>query len=163
MDYFIKYWPYLLGVSVIISGYIVLFILPQLRKNDMKNVYQSLAEPRVLVQHSEWESDYMARYERERRRYLDSGNRWAVVQPPVIFFPLNAAFEVEWFGEKHHISTIGLTYDEYLTAALAFQRKLKSIRDKHVYGEFGNEKMMQTTRNQKQLDPNKIWLRDYSN
>lgn len=145
------------------AAYITFVLLPRLRKNDMKNVYQSLAEPRVLVQHSEFESDYLARYEREKKRYIDSGNRWAIIQVPVIFFPMNAAFEVEWFGQKYYQSTIGLTYEEYLAAALDFQRKMKSIRDQHVYGEFGTAKMMEITRNQQTLNPNKIWLKDYSN
>ena len=157
MDYFIKYWPFILGAAVVMAGYITFIFLPQLRKNDTKNVYQSLAEPKVLIQHNELETDYVARYERERMRYIDSKNRWAIVQPPVIFFPLNAAFEVTWFGEKHHISTIGLTYEEYLIAGVQFQRKLKEIRDKHVYGQFGTEKLIETTRHQKPVNPDRLW------
>jgi len=162
MDYFLKVWPFILGGALLIAAYITLVVLPKMYKNDLKNVYQSLAEPKVLIQHSEFETDYNVRYERECMRYRDSKNRWAIVQVPVIYFPLNAAFEVEWFGEKHHPSTIGLTYEEYLVEAVNFQRKLKAIRDRHVYGQFGTKKMMQTTRNQQELNPNKIWLKDFN-
>lgn len=157
MDYLIQHWILILGIAIVMAAYITFILLPQIRKNDVKNVYQSLAEPKVLIQHNELETDYIARYERERMRYLDSKNRWAIVQPPVIFFPLNAAFEVTWFGEKHHVSTIGLTYEEYLTAAILFQRKLKEIRDKHVYGQFGSKELIEITRQQKTIDPNKLW------
>jgi len=162
MDYLTQYWQLILGVALIMAGYITFVLLPQLRKNDVKNVYQSLAEPKVLIQHSELERDYVQRYERERARYLDSKNRWAIIQPPVIFFPINSAFEVSWFGEKHHVSTIGLTYEEYLTAAILFQRKLKEIRDKHVYGKLGSKKMIEITRHQKPADTDKFWQNTFN-
>lgn len=157
MDYLIQNVYWILGVATVMAGYITFILLPQLRKNDTKNVYQSLAEPKVLIQHSELETDYMARYERERMRYLDAKNRWAIVQPPVIYFPINMAFRVTWFGADHYVSTIGMTYEEYVIEALRFQRKLKEIRDKHVYGQFGTEKLIETTRKQQPANPDRLW------
>lgn len=157
MDYFVKYWPLILGAAIVMAGYITFILLPQLRKNDVKNVYQSLSEPKVLIQHNEMETDYIARYERERMRYLDAKNRWAIVQPPVIYFPINMAFKVTWFGAEHYVSTIGMTYEEYVIEALQFQRKLKEIRDKHVYGQFGTEKLIETTRKQQPANPDRLW------
>lgn len=157
MNFILEYWQLILGIAAMLFGYVVLILRPQLRENDTKNIYQSLAEPRVLIQYSELEKDYQARYERERMRYLDARNRWAIIQTPVIYFPMNACFEVEWFGEKHYPSTIGLSYDEYQMAAITFQRKLKAIWDKKTGAAFGTKEMMEMTRQQKPFNPEKLW------
>lgn len=156
MDYLLANWQLILGIAVVMAAYITFVLLPQLRENDVKNVYQHAGTPRLILQVSELEKDYWMRVEREKRRYIDSKNRWAVIQTPLIYFPLNTAFEFEWFGEKHHRSTIGLSYDEYLTAGLAFYLEMKSIWDKKVYGQFGMNTLMET-KNQQPLNPEKIW------
>lgn len=157
MDHIIDFWPLYLGIAVVLFGYVFLVLLPQLRENDVKNKYQHAGEPRLLLQASELEKDYWTRFEREKMRYLDSRNRWAVVQTPVIPFPMNTAFEFEWFGKKYHTSTIGLSYAEYLQAGLRFYAQMRAIWDKEVYGQFGMKEMMETTRNQIPVDPDKLW------
>jgi len=157
MKFLIEYWPLILGVAVMIFGYVLLILLPQLRENDVKNVYQHAGEPRIIWQNSELEKDYWTRFEREKMRYIDSRNRWATVQTPVIPFPMNCAFEHEWFGKKYHVSTVGLSYAEYMRAGQIFYQKMQAIWDKEVYGEHGMKTMMETTKKQIPVDPDKIW------
>lgn len=157
MDFILEYWILILGVAAMLFGYVALILLPQLRENDVKNKYQHAAEPRILWQTSELEKDYWARFEREKLRYMDARNRWATVQTPVIPWPMNTAFEFEWFGKTYHISTIGLSYAEYMRAGLAFYQKMHAIWDKEVYGEFGMDQLMEKTKNQKTVNTDKIW------
>lgn len=156
MDFIRDYWILILGVALMLFGYVWLILYPQLRENDVKNKYQSAAEPRILFQDSELEKGYSARFERERMRYMDAKNRWAMVQTPVIFFPMNTAFKIDWFGQTHHISTIGLSYTEYLFAGVRLYAKLRAIWDKEVYGQFGVKELMETKK-QTPVDPDRLW------
>ena len=157
MEFIREYWPLILGAAVICFGYVWLVLLPQLRENDVKNVYQHVAEPKIVMQVSEMETDFWARCEREKMRYLDSKNRWAIVQTPVIPFPINTAFEFEWFGEKHYRSTVGLSYAEYLVAGIQFYSEMRAIWDKKTTEHVGMQKMMELTRNQQPLTEDRLW------
>lgn len=157
MSFIIEYWLLILGVAAMLFGYVLLILLPQLRENDVKNKYQHAGEPRLLLQSSELEKDYWTRFEREKMRYIDSKNRWATVQTPVIPFPMNCAFEVEWFGKKYHRSTVGLSYTEYLAAGVRFYAEMRAIWDKETYSQFGMKTMMETTKQQKPVDADKLW------
>lgn len=157
MSFIIEYWQAIVGLALMLLGYIVLILLPELRKNDIKNVYQHAGEPRLLIQASELEKDFWARYERERMRYIDSKNRWATVQTPVIPFPINTAWEFQWFGKTYHESTVGLSYSEYLLAGVRFYHQMRAIWDKEVYSSFGTKEMMEAIKNQKPVDVDKLW------
>lgn len=157
MEFIREYWILILGLAVLLLAYVFLILVPQLRENDLKNVYQHAGEPRIILQSSELETDYWARYERERMRYLDSKNRWATVQTPVIPFPMNCAFEFQWFGQKHPISTVGLSYMDYLLASVRFYAKMRAIWDQQVYASFGMKEMMEKTKQQQPVDPDKLW------
>ncbi len=156
MDYLISNYQWILGIAAVMAAYITFVLLPQLKENDVKNVYQHAGKPILMLQVSELEKDYWARVTREQRRYIDSGNRWAVIQTPVVYFPYNSAFEFEWFSVKYHRSTIGLSYDEYLVAGLAFYREMKAIWEQKAYGQFGMDTLMQA-KNQQAINPEKIW------
>ena len=157
MSFIIEYWLLILGVAAMLFGYVLLILLPQLRENDVKNKYQHAGEPRLLLQSSELEKDYWTRFEREKMRYIDSRNRWATVQTPVIPFPMNTAFEFEWFGKTYHTSTVGLSYAEYLLASIRFYNQMRAIWDKETYSQFGMKTMMETTKQQKTVDADKLW------
>lgn len=157
MDFIIEYWILILGVAALIFGYVFLILIPQLRENDLKNVYQHAGEPRMIWQTSELEKDFWTRYERERMRYMDSKNRWATVQTPVIPFPMNTAWEFRWFGKVYHVSTVGLSYSDYLLAGVRFYHQMRATWDKEVYNEFGTKEMMETIKNQKPVDTDKLW------
>lgn len=157
MDHLREFWPLYLGIAVALFGYVLLVLLPQLRENDTKNRYQHAGEPRMLLQTSELEKDFWTRFEKEKMRYLDSKNRWATVQTPVIPWPINTAFEFEWFGQKYHRSTIGMSYGEYLIAAVRFYNEMKAIWDKETYTQFGMKEMMEKTRQQIPINPDNLW------
>lgn len=157
MSFIIEYWQAIVGVALLLLGYVVLILLPELRKNDVKNVYQHAGEPRLLIQASELEKDFWARFEREKLRYLDSKNRWATVQTPVIPFPMNTAFEHVWFGKKYHVSTIGLSYADYLAAGVRFYGQMRAIWEKEIVTQFGNDTLMQNVKNQTPVQPENIW------
>lgn len=159
MAFIVEFWPIILGAAVLIAVYVVLILIPQLRENDLKNVYQHAGEPRLIMQTSEQEKNFWARYERERMRYLDSKNRWATVQTPVIPFPLNTAWEFQWFGQKYHVSTVGLSYSEYLLAGVRFYHQMLAIWDKEVCSEFGINNLMQNVKNQTPVDVDRLWQR----
>lgn len=157
MSFIIEYWQLIVGVALLLLGYVVLILLPELRKNDIKNVYQHAGEPRLLLQASELDKNFWATVEREKLRYLDSKNRWAVVQTPVIPFAINTSWEFQWFGKKYHITTIGLSYAEYLAAGVRFYNEMRIIWEKEIYSQFGTDKLMETAKQQKPVQPENIW------
>jgi len=149
MAFLLQYWEIVVAAAAFIFGYVFLFLIPQLRESDLKNIYQHAGEPRLLLQASELEKDFWTRYERERLRYMDSKNRWATVQTPVIPFPLNTAWEFQWFGKTYHTSTVGLSYSEYLLAGIRHYHQMRTIWDKEVCAAFGTKEMMETIKSQK--------------
>ena len=157
MHFILEHWQLILGIAAIMGLYIRFWLLPIMRKNDVKNVYQHAARPCLILQINGEDKEFWARVEREQLRYLDSKNRWALVQPPVIYFPYHCAFEFEWFGQKYHRSTTNMSYDEYLFAGIAFYHEMVEIWDKQVYGKHGMQNMMQMTRNQKPVDGDRLW------
>lgn len=157
MNFILEYWQLIVGLALLLFGYVALILIPELRKNDVKNVYQHLAEPRLLLQVSELEKDFWSRFEKEKLRYLDSKNRWATVQTPVIPFPMNTAFEHVWFGKKYHVSTIGLSYADYLVAGVRFYHQMRTIWEREVCSTFGTEKLMEAVKKQTPVDPDKLW------
>ncbi len=157
MDYLINNYQWILGIAAVISVYITFVLLPQLKENDVKNVYQSLGEPYLLWQQNDRETDYWGRYEREKMRFIDSKNRWAVIQTPVIPFPMNFAWEFEWFGEKHYASTIGLSNAEYQRAGIRFLNQMEAIWYQKTAAQFGTKEIMEIAKNQKPINPEKIW------
>jgi len=157
MEFLIAYCQLIVGAALILFGYVALILLPELRKNDVRNIYQHAGEPRLLIQSSELERDFWAKFEREKKRYLDAGNRWAVRQTPVIPFPMNTAWEFEWFGHKYHKTTIGLSYSEYLIAAVRHYHEMKGIWEKEVYTTFGTKDLMEKVKNQQPANPENLW------
>ena len=159
MPFLVEFWPIIVGAAVLIAVYIVLILIPQLRENDLKNVYQHAGEPRMIWQASELEKDFWTRYERERLRYIDSRNRWATVQTPVIPFPMNTAWEFQWFGQKYHTSTVGLSYTDYLLAGVRYYAQMRTIWDKEVYASFGTKEMMEQIKHQQPVNVDHLWQR----
>lgn len=157
MKFVLEYWQLILGCALLIFAYVFLVLIPQLRENDVKNVYQHSGEPRLLLQTSELEKTFWTKYERERMRYMDAKNRWATVQTPVIPFPMNTAWEFQWFGKNYHISTVGLSYSEYLLAGVRFYHQMRTIWDRETCNAFGTKAMMEEVKGQKPVDVDKLW------
>jgi len=157
MSFIIQYWQLIVGVAILLFGYVVLILLPELRKNDLKNKYQHAGEPRMIWQTSELEKDFWVRVQREQLRYMDSKNRWATVQTPVIPFPINTAFSHTWFGKEYHVSTIGLSYADYMLAGVRFYNQMRAIWEKEVVTQFGNDTLMKEVKQQTPVNPDNIW------
>lgn len=156
MEFILEYWIAILGVAVLILGYIFIVLIPELRRNDTKNIYQNLGEPRMIWQTSELDTGFWARYEKERMRYIDSGNKWAVVQTPVIPFPYNTAWEFKWFGKVYHVTTVGLSYGDYLLAGVRFYHKMRKVWDQEVYSQLGVQQLMESKK-QTPVNPDTLW------
>jgi len=152
-----EYWIAIAGIAALIFGYVLLILIPQLRENDTRNIYQNLGEPRMIWQVSELEKDFWTRYERERMRYIDSRNRFAIVQAPIIPFPYNTAWEFRWFDKTYHLSTVGLSYGDYLMAGVRFYHQMRKVWDEQVYTSFGTKEMMEKIKDQKPVDPDRLW------
>lgn len=131
------------------------YILPLVNANELKRQYQSAAEPTIIHQVGENDDEFWARVQRERARYEGSGNRWALKQSPVIPFPFNRAFEIDWFGEKHLLSTIGMGKAEYFAAANRTYNTLLAKWQRETGHAFGDDATM-AANGQKPFDGN-IW------
>ena len=154
------FWPILLLVAVIVLGYVFIILIPKIRENKVKVKYQSLAEPKIFWQNSIVGGDYLAEYEKEKMRYVSAGNLLAAVQTPVIFFPRNAEFEFEWFGEIHRPSTVNLSEEQYMMAGVAFYKKMKIIWDTNLGIAYGTREMIRITQGQKKevlSDDSDLW------
>ncbi len=115
------------------------FILPLIAENSLKGQYQSMAEPILMLQDFETQGDFWKRVERSRERFRQSGNRFAEKQSPIVAIPYNGYFEVDWFGEKYSLDTVGLGRMEYLIAAMSLYKTLFSVWAKNVYGVHGEK------------------------
>jgi len=155
------YWTKFLIIAGIILLIIVWNWVVKLRKqmalNDLKNSYQHAGEPILLLQGGESDDEYWMRYKRERARYVEAGNPWALRQNPVVPFPFNSKFRVEWFDKVYYPSTVGLKFGTYLQSAESFYFELKRQWDKEIYGSFGDDVLMQKSKGQKEFDPETVW------
>ena len=131
------------------------YILPILARNEMQREYQSAAEPTMVHQVGENDDEFWARVQRERARYEGSGNVWSLKQNPVIPFPFNRCFTIEWFDKKHSLSTVGMGKAEYFAAANRTYNMLLAVWQKETGSEFGDDATMQAN-GQKPFDGN-IW------
>lgn len=150
----------ILGTLVLIGVVLFLFyrlvILPMARENDLKNQYQNLAEPRLITQAGETDNEFWARVNREKQRFIQSGNNWALKQVPVIPIPFDSVFTIKWFGQDYSYSTIGIGYREYNRQAMLIYDQLYTIWQAKVFGKFG-EHIVYSAKGQEPFDPNNLW------
>ena len=149
---------YTLLIIGIVFGACVFFyrvwILPLLAQNALKAQYQSAAEPTIIHQVGENDDEFWARVQRERARYEQSGNTWALKQNPVIPFPFNRVFTIEWFDKSIPLSTVGMGKAEYFAAANRTYLELLAIWQRET-NVFGQEAVFQAN-GQKPFDGN-VW------
>ena len=131
-----------------------IYIAPLLAQNELKRQYQSAAEPTIIHQAGENDDEFWARVKRERARYEQSGNAWSLRQNPVIPFPFNRVFVIEWFDKPIHLSTVGMGKAEYFAAANRTYNELLSIWQKET-SVFGQDAVAQAN-GQKPFDGN-VW------
>lgn len=150
------------AVAGIIFGGIIFFyrafVLPLIRLNQLKNDYQSAAQPRLMEQVGENDDEFYQRVERERARFLDSGNKWAVKQIPVIAIPQNQAFTIDWFGTDYKYSTVGLGQMEYHRMAFEIYVQLYEVWSRET-SVFGSEKVA-LANGQKPFDIKQTWTKN---
>ncbi len=142
MKFLIENWPFFAVGFVLAVLYIQVVLMPNVRRNQKKITYQSLAEPRLFWDNGE--ADYWERFRLERSRYIGSGNNIARVQVPLIPFPRDSKFEVKWFDKTHYVSTVGLRPDEYSIAGVRFLNKLKEEWDRELLSKFDMDILMRT-------------------
>ncbi len=151
------YWFIVVAALLYFAWYVLDVVIPAVKENDLKNSYQNVGEPKLIFQHSETAAEFWAIVERERARYVESGNKWAQKQSPVIPFPCQASFSVEWFGREYNLNTIGLGQREYYRAGIAFYDVLLAEWQRQVFGKFGEETLMKEVKGQDPFDPVKVW------
>lgn len=146
----------------IITGMIIfwyrVYYLPGARLNGQKRQYQSAAEPSKMEQVGENDREFYERVQRERARYVDAGNNWALKQNPVIAIWRNRAFTIVWFGKEYDYSTVGLSQMDYHRAAQTIYTQLSEIWSRET-NIFGDDTFAQAT-GQKPFDANKTWVTD---
>ena len=113
------------------------YVAPLFAENEMKRGYQSAANPQLVLQSCEMDTDFWAKVQRERARYEQSGNKWALEQNPVIPFPFNREFSFQWFEKRFDVSTVGLGQREYLAAAMRQYDECLKIWQQKTGKEFG--------------------------
>lgn len=132
------------------------YVLPGIRLNALKNEYQNIAQPRLFTQAGETDTEFWQRVQRERARFIDVKNTWAVKQIPVIAILFNQSFVITWFGKEYPYNTVGLGQMEYNQMAFEIYCQLFAVwsREISVHGE----QNVAMANGQKPFDPNKIWL-----
>jgi len=113
------------------------YLLPIFAQNALKRSYQSAANPQLVLQSCEMDTDFWAKVQRERARYEQAGNKWALEQNPVIPFPFNSEFSFQWFEKRFDVSTVGLGQREYLAAAMRQYDECLKIWQQKTGKEFG--------------------------
>ena len=113
------------------------YVAPLFAENALKRGYQSAANPQLVLQSCEMDTDFWAKVQRERARYVDAKNRWALEQNPVIPFPFNQEFSFQWFDKTMNVSTVGLGQREYLSAAVRQYDECLKIWQQKTGKEFG--------------------------
>ncbi len=119
------------------------YIMPLLAQNQLKQKYQSAHEPQLILQSCEMDTDFWAKVQRERARYVDAKNAWALEQNPVIPFPFNQEFSFQWFDKTMNVSTVGLGQMEYLDAAKRQYVECVKIWQQKTGKEFGYDATFQ--------------------
>lgn len=106
---------YFLPILLITGGIFFFrsYILPIWNQNIKMRSYQSAAEPRLMEQVGEEDDEFYQRVEREKKRFMESGNKWALKQIPVIAMWRNRAFTITWYGKTYDYSTVGLSQMDY--------------------------------------------------
>lgn len=146
----------LLLIGIVLFVFYRLVILPMAKENDLKNQYQSAAEPRLILQVGETDNEFWAHVTRERQRFIQSGNNWALKQVPVIAIPYDSVVTIKWFDKEYNYSTVGMGYREYTRQSMIIYDQLYTIWQSKVFGKFG-EKVVYEARGQDPFDPNNLW------
>lgn len=141
-----------LGVAV---WFVRAYVMPMIAVNNEKMRYQSMHEPMLFEQVGENDTEFFARVERAKARFLDVKNRWALKQIPVIAIPFNQCFTIEWFGKRYSYSTVGLGQMAYHRMSLEVYAILCAewSRETNI---FGNEQVAMA-KGQQPFDPETIW------
>ena len=140
------------GMSVL---FVRAYILPLIRLNNEKNYYQSIHEPMLFEQVGENDTEFFARVERAKARFIDVKNRWAMKQIPVISIPFNQCFTIEWFGKRYSYSTVGLGQMAYHRMSLEIYAILCAEWSRET-GIHGNEQVAMA-KGQQPFDRETIW------
>jgi len=133
------------------------YISPLLAVNQLKRQYQSAAEPQLVLQSCEMDTDFWAKVKRERERYNQAGNTWSLEQSPVIPFPFNSEFSFQWFEKRFDVSTVGLGQREYLAAAIRQYDECLKMWQQKTGKEFGYDKVF-TANGQKEFNAEETWI-----
>lgn len=131
------------------------YIRPLWRENDLKRQYQSAAEPRLMCQVGEEDDEFYARVERERLRFRESGNNWALKQTPVIAMWRNRAFTITWYGKEYDYSTVGLSQMDYHRFCLEAYIQLYEVHSRET-GRFTEPEFAQAF-GQKPFTQQNVW------
>ena len=146
-----------LGIAICAAVfYYRAWIAPLVAQNKLKQKYQSAHEPQLVLQSCEMDTDFWAKVKKERARYIDAKNAWALEQNPVIPFPFNQEFSFQWFDKTMNVSTVGLGQMEYLDAAKRQYVECVKMWQQKTGKEFGYDATMRAS-GQAQFDENKIW------
>jgi hypothetical protein len=146
----------LLFLGIVCFLFYRLYILPLVRQNGLKNQYQSMAEPRLMLQSGETDTEFWARVSREKQRFLESGNQWALKQVPVVAIPFDAHFTIVWFDKARSFSTVGMRQREYNRQAMQIYDMLWAEWQQQVFGKFGDSVAFEAM-GQEPFDPKNIW------
>lgn len=156
--FFLDFWPYLAVIAAVLAvGFVVIVVIPMARENRLKGWYASEAEFRIMMQHSEMDRGFWARYERECERFRGSGNKAALIQVPLLPYPFNTHFEFEFFGVTYRRSTVGESFEEYMRSAVRFHAEFKSKWEQKVFEDFDMATFMHGFKKQEPLDKADIW------
>lgn len=154
----VSYFP----IVVILIGCAVIFyrayIAPMIAVNNLKSQYQSMHEPMLFEQVGENDTEFYARVQRAKARFIDVKNNWAIRQIPVIAIPFNQCFTIEWFGKKYDYSTVGLGQMAYHRMSVEIYAKLCEEWSRET-GIFSEEKIAMA-KGQQAFDQTTIWQRN---
>ena len=148
------------AITFIVIGLTIFFfrayIMPLIQQNNLKLEYQSMAEPRLLLQAGESDIEFWQRVERERERFNQSGNKWALKQMPVIAIPQNQVFTITWFGDKKSYSTVGMSQMEYVIISGKIFKTLYEEWSKQLNITFDQDQVNEAKGFVK-VDPKTVW------
>lgn len=131
------------------------YILPLWKQNGKMRQYQCAAEPRLMEQVGEEDDEFYSRVQRERQRFVESGNRWALKQNPIIAMWRNRSFTITWYGKEYDYSTVGLSQMDYHRFCLKEYIKLCEIHSRET-SAFPEEDFARAT-GQKPFDQRNVW------
>lgn len=141
-----------LGLSI---WFVRAYILPMIQLNDQKRQYQSIAEPQLLCQVNETNDEFYALIEREKARFIDTKNRWAQKQTPVIAMWRNRAFSITWFGKNYDVNTVGMSQMDYHRNCFETYKMLYADWSRET-GRFGDQAVAHAN-GQKPFNHTEIW------